>query len=385
MKKINFVFLGNVNSPNGAATFFKSIINNSDYIEDNNTKVSFFHSGSISAESEKLHESKMPYLRKLIQKMAHINSFFSFMAFYIFNLRHAKEVVNRIVLEKNNQWIFNDIFTAYYFIKKYPHEKSLYLILHNNGDPTRMIYETYTKLEQSFYRKRIEKEAEKIIKFVKRIILLSPESKKILIERYSKLNLGGKVEVVENGSKINIKKRRRKKDNKMIGLSVGSISYRKGFDFLVEANNEKKFENISILCVGNIQDVDIKNKNKKENIIFLGSKNSNEVSQLLADADFFILCSRDEGMPISIIEAMQYKLPIFATKVGAIPEMLSNGEGVLIEPNKEGVLKVLQEINNKVYNFEEIGLRAFEKYKNNYSIDKMLTKYKNILNEDFRA
>ena len=52
-----------------------------------------------------------------------------------------------------------------------------------------------------------------------------------------------------------------------------------------------------------------------------------------ARADVFLLASYSEGMPMTIIEAMGAALPVIATRVGAIPEMVIDGEtGVLIEP-----------------------------------------------------
>ena len=44
--------------------------------------------------------------------------------------------------------------------------------------------------------------------------------------------------------------------------------------------------------------------------------------------------SNNEGLPISIIEAMRSELPIISTKVAGIPELVSNNyNGLLIEPN----------------------------------------------------
>jgi len=49
----------------------------------------------------------------------------------------------------------------------------------------------------------------------------------------------------------------------------------------------------------------------------------------LAAADVFLLPSRREGMPISILEAMRAGLPVIVTKVGAIPEMIEDGQSGL--------------------------------------------------------
>ena len=59
---------------------------------------------------------------------------------------------------------------------------------------------------------------------------------------------------------------------------------------------------------------------------------------LLNKADIFILPSYTEGLPISILEAMAYSVPVISTNVGGIPEVIKNEEnGYILTPgDKEG-------------------------------------------------
>jgi glycosyltransferase involved in cell wall biosynthesis len=68
-----------------------------------------------------------------------------------------------------------------------------------------------------------------------------------------------------------------------------------------------------------------------EDAIIFEGKQAN-VYPYLHGADLFILPSLYEGMPITLIEAMGSALPIVATEVGGIPDMLSDGESALLCP-----------------------------------------------------
>ena len=66
---------------------------------------------------------------------------------------------------------------------------------------------------------------------------------------------------------------------------------------------------------------------------FLGWVKPKQRDQLLQQADVFILPSYNEGLPLSILEAMAWQLPIITTPVGGIPEVIvSQDNGLLINP-----------------------------------------------------
>jgi glycosyltransferase involved in cell wall biosynthesis len=56
--------------------------------------------------------------------------------------------------------------------------------------------------------------------------------------------------------------------------------------------------------------------------------------QRLADLDVFVLPSRGDNLPISVLEAMAAAVPVVATRVGGVPELVVDGEtGLLVEPD----------------------------------------------------
>lgn len=67
-----------------------------------------------------------------------------------------------------------------------------------------------------------------------------------------------------------------------------------------------------------------------EKVLFLGHRR--DVSDLLSAADFFALPSLMEGLPLSMLEAMAHRLPVVATPVGGIPELVEEGTHGLLTP-----------------------------------------------------
>ncbi|HXE12078.1 MAG TPA: glycosyltransferase [Bryobacteraceae bacterium] len=64
---------------------------------------------------------------------------------------------------------------------------------------------------------------------------------------------------------------------------------------------------------------------------FLGERD--DVAQILAASDAFVLSSLSEGIPLSVLEAMAARLPVLVTSVGGLPEVVRDGvEGLLVPP-----------------------------------------------------
>jgi glycosyltransferase involved in cell wall biosynthesis len=80
---------------------------------------------------------------------------------------------------------------------------------------------------------------------------------------------------------------------------------------------------------------------------FTGLLEGDALAKELADADFFLLFSHYENMPVVILEAFACGLPVIATKVGGIPEMVNNSNGMLVSPaNEEELLQAILRMMN---------------------------------------
>ena len=116
---------------------------------------------------------------------------------------------------------------------------------------------------------------------------------------------------------------------------------------------------------GDVEQVkEIIKQNGLENIAeFQGWVNGEKKEYLLNLADAFILPSYNEGLPISVLEAMSYSLPVISTTGGGIPEILKNGEnGFIMEPgDKDAIYHAVVSLMEDKNLCKDMGKKSYEK------------------------
>jgi glycosyltransferase involved in cell wall biosynthesis len=173
-----------------------------------------------------------------------------------------------------------------------------------------------------------------------RFIVLSHSWKKFYVE-----NLGLKpdrVIVLPNPVKFPSKIPQRINSEKIIFLFLGKIGERKGaFDLIsaFDAIPSERRQNVELIIAGDgegqrARDL-IKKLDLSQYIKILDWVNEQQRDELLEKANIFILPSYNEGLPMALLEAMSWGLPVITTPVGGIPELvISDKNGLLINPGE---------------------------------------------------
>jgi glycosyltransferase involved in cell wall biosynthesis len=115
---------------------------------------------------------------------------------------------------------------------------------------------------------------------------------------------------------------------------VGRISREKGIDILIDALASISDRPILAAILGDGPERATESARAESiapsRFVWVGAVP--DAAKYFAAFDLFVLSSRTEGLPMVMLEAMAAGIPIVATKVGGIPDLLSSREGMLVAP-----------------------------------------------------
>jgi glycosyltransferase involved in cell wall biosynthesis len=105
-----------------------------------------------------------------------------------------------------------------------------------------------------------------------------------------------------------------------------------------------------------------------------------EREALFSRADIFALSSRNDGLPMSVLEAMGRGLPVIATPVGGLPELIEDGvNGLLVPPSDpQALMRAIFELADDQERREALGCAARETILACYSAAVVLPALQNV-------
>ena len=122
-----------------------------------------------------------------------------------------------------------------------------------------------------------------------------------------------------------------------------------------------------------------------ERVIFAGMRK--DVPRLLAASDVFVLPTLTEALPTVLAEAMAARLPVIASRVGGVPEMITEGRnGLLVEPEDlPGLSGACIQLLNNPGQRAAMGAEGWEIVHQKFSIERQVDQLKELYMEQLRA
>lgn len=208
---------------------------------------------------------------------------------------------------------------------------------------------------------------------------------------YSNIVPLSKISVLYNGV-FPIEENYKRENATPVGLFLGRLGQRKGtYDLL---NSIKKLKDNGITGKfylagdGEINKVKelISDYGLEDVVDVLGWVNSEQINDLLKHVDFLVLPSYNEGLPMAILESMNYGLPIISTYVGGIPEVIINKDnGYLVNPGDiDGLTHALGSLITDEQLREEMGRKNKKVIKTRFDMQTLMEDLANIYGKLFR-
>ena len=185
------------------------------------------------------------------------------------------------------------------------------------------------------------------------LIITPSQHLKIFID---KIGFDKNIFVINNGVNIEQHNKVVLENNIIQLLVVSRLVSQKNIDSIIKAVKVMENENIILNIVGDGSEINnlkllVKKYELDKKINFIGKIENTKLNEYLKNSDIFIQASNYEGLPHSILEAMNFEIPILSTDVGGCSVLLNKGERGYIIPMpvseveiSEGIRKI---INNK--------------------------------------
>ena len=224
------------------------------------------------------------------------------------------------------------------------------------------------------------------------LIAVSEQTRQLAMEEGVKSN---RIKVIPNGvMPLDLSSVNRTDARKDLGLgegdifllSIGRLTYQKGHEYLLHAMPKviSRFPNAraGICGEGSLRsqlEAQIMELGLSDHVRLLGTRD--DVSPFLAAADIFVLPSRWEGLSRALMEAMAAGIPVIATRVDGIKDLITDGAHGLLVPSEDAEslgTSILQYLDDPQM-MKRMGAAAQEHVLHTHSIDAMCRKHYDLM------
>ena len=172
-------------------------------------------------------------------------------------------------------------------------------------------------------------------------------------------------------------------------LCVANIRKNKGQEYLIEALGLLERKDLRLRLVGMIKEKDyydhlrdmIEEMGLSGKVSFDGFLQSDELASAYAGADVFVLPTLKEGFGMVLLEAMAFSLPIIASNIGGIPELIDDGvNGLLISlASPKKIAEAIERVAEDGALRKHLGANALIKYRQMPHWDKTVENLREFL------
>ena len=202
------------------------------------------------------------------------------------------------------------------------------------------------------------------------------------------LNLGfkNKIEIINNGVFIPEENTNIFTNDQINITTVSRLVSHKNIKKIIRAISDLNDPLIYLNIIGDgpelnqLQKISLESNNK-DNIIFHGKLNRDDINHIFLKSDIYIQASNYEGLPHSLLEAMSYGIPVLCTPVGECKEILGNEDrGYILDlpVSKNNIKSKISEIIGEKNIANKKGERGKDFINEKYNLTNSFNLYKNL-------
>ena len=202
------------------------------------------------------------------------------------------------------------------------------------------------------------------------------------------LNLGfkNKIEIINNGVFIPEENTNIFTNDQINITIVSRLVSHKNIEKIIKAISDLNNPLINLNIIGDgpelnqLQKISLESNNK-DNIIFHGKLNRDDINHIFLNSDIYIQASNYEGLPHSLLEAMSYGIPVLCTPVGECKEILGNEDrGYILDlpVSKNNIKSKISEIIGEKNIANKKGERGKDFINEKYNLTNSFNLYKNL-------
>ena len=202
------------------------------------------------------------------------------------------------------------------------------------------------------------------------------------------LNLGfkNKIEIINNGVFIPEENTNIFTNDQINITIVSRLVSHKNIEKIIRAISDLNNPLIYLNIIGDgpelnqLQKISLESNNK-DNIIFHGKLNRDDINHIFLKSDIYIQASNYEGLPHSLLEAMSYGIPVLCTPVGECKEILGNEDrGYILDlpVSKNNIKSKISEIIGEKNIANNKGERGKDFINEKYNLTNSFNLYKNL-------
>lgn len=388
MLKVDLIYSGGLNAPNGLSSLVRKIKEAEKLFAKHDIDQRVVSAASINNVDEykgNIKVEKTTLLKRIVRTFSTYSVIITYLRLYRSFISPSRRIVNyyKELSEKGSVVVFHDIYSCYAYLSIIGKKQTkVVLVIHGNGMLWSMLAKDMPRVNGVFFRRFRKKIEKTIVTECDRIGFDADLPRRNFCERY---NIDEKKTFYAYNGLDERPCPQKLEYDKLKLICIASLNDRKNQEGIIDAMgvlpaNYKDRVELTLVGDGGIRrKLEDKARSLSLNVTFTGTASEKIYYEYLLEANCFCLFSKDEGLPIAVLEGMRAGLPVIGSKVAGIPEEVIDGKtGFLVDVDVKELSEKLKYLIDNLNLLKPLGVASYQYFLQKFTTEAMVKKYVEI-------